>query len=977
MSRSRFRSSRAATAPSLRADAPAALRDALAESRSTRAVWRGSPAAKVLKGTSIRRRRRHDVGEMAEGAARSVAGRRPDRPGRRLSDGTAAAARRQGRRLLRRARARARRDERLAARGSRRARSPVHARAARARAGARRRRLPPAGRSRAQPALRVRADSASSTRSGSASSTRRRARSSCGTRPASDLHAARNGGARQDDREQDRSQISMRALVVDDELGTATAEGRAVRALVQELQKRAIEVVEATSAEDGMSVITSDSAIHAVLIDWTLGDDEDHERRPRLPPVRALAQRQDPDLPDGRARRGVRDPVEVMEMVDEFVWTLEDTAAFVGGRVAAAIRRYVEVMLPPLAAALMKFTQEYEYSWHTPGHQGGTAFLKSPVGRIFFDYFGENMLRSDLSISVGSLGSLLDHTGPIGEHEKYAARVFGAHRTYCVTNGTSMSNRVIFMAAVARDQIALCDRNCHKSIEHSLVMTGGIPNYLVPLRNRYGIIGPIPPDAPGQGGDQGRRSRPIRWSSKGIDTRAVYSVITNSTYDGLCYNARRVEELLDPSVDRIHFDEAWYAYARFNPLYRDRHAMHGDPKDHKGPTIFATHSTHKLLAALSQASFLHIRDGRSAIPHSRFNESYMMQASTSPLYPIIVSNDITAAMMDGPGGRRSPTSRSRKRCRSARRWAACTGSSRRRASGSSGPGTPTASRPQVRQEGAVRGCTARNCSRPIRSAGCCIRARPGTASAISKTTTACSTRSRCRSSRRASPTRAASTSAAFRRASSPRTCSIAASRSRRRPTSRSWSCSRSASPRASGARSSTRCSTSSATTTATRRWRRSLPQLAADYPDVYGSLGLARPRRPDVRAAARLAADALARRGVLDAAEAGHDAERGVSAPGARRDRARAARQAGRPRARHQRRAVPAGHSDAHAGRVDGREGRPVSRLPAGAGGLGQALPRLRARHARRREPRRRPLRAVPEGGRRRAHERSPAARCR
>ena len=111
-----------------------------------------------------------------------------------------------------------------------------------------------------------------------------------------------------------------------------------------------------------------------------------------------------------------------------------------------------------------------------------------------------------------------------------------------------------------------------------------------------------------------------------------------------------MEELLDPSVDRIHFDEAWYAYARFNPIYRDRHAMHGDPKDHKGPTVFATHSTHKLLAALSQASLLHIRDGRSPIPHARFNESFMMHASTSPLYPIIVSNDITAAMMDGPGG---------------------------------------------------------------------------------------------------------------------------------------------------------------------------------------------------------------------------------------------------------------------------------------------------------------------------------------
>ena len=288
--------------------------------------------------------------------------------------------------------------------------------------------------------------------------------------------------------------LSMRALIVDDELGTPTAEGRAARALVQEMQGRSIEVVEATSAEDGTSVITSDSAIHAVLVDWTLGDDKDHARARTF--LEFLRSRNDKIPIFLMAERGEASaiPVEVMEMVDEFIWTLEDTAAFVGGRIAAAIRRYVEIMLPPLAAALMKFTQEYEYSWHTPGHTGGTAFLKSPVGRVFFDYFGENLLRSDLSISVGSLGSLLDHSGPMGEHERYAARVFGAHRTYSVTNGTSMSNRVIFMAAVARDQIALCDRNCHKSIEHSLVMTGAIPNYLVPLRNRYGIIGPIPPD---------------------------------------------------------------------------------------------------------------------------------------------------------------------------------------------------------------------------------------------------------------------------------------------------------------------------------------------------------------------------------------------------------------------------------------------------------------------------------------------------
>jgi arginine decarboxylase len=436
--------------------------------------------------------------------------------------------------------------------------------------------------------------------------------------------------------------ISLRALVVDDELGTPTAEGRAARALVQELRDRGIDVVEAASAEDGTSVIVSDSAIHAVLMDWTLGDGHEHHDHTSAANLLKLIRSRNDKIPIFlMAERGEASsiPIDVMGMVNEFVWTLEDTAAFVGGRVVASIRRYLEVMMPPLAAALMKFTQEYEYSWHTPGHTGGTAFLKSPVGRVFFDYFGENLLRSDLSISVGALGSLLDHT----------ARVFGAHRTYCVTNGTSMSNRVIFMAAVARDQIALCDRNCHKSIEHSLVMTSGIPTYLVPLRNRYGIIGPIPPERLKKNAiAKAIEANPL--VTTGIDRRAVYSVVTNSTYDGLCYNARRVEELLDPSVDRIHFDEAWYAYARFNPIYRDRHAMHGDPKDHKGPTVFATHSTHKLLAALSQASLLHIRDGRSPIPHARFNESFMMHASTSPFYPIIVSNDVTAAMMDGPGG---------------------------------------------------------------------------------------------------------------------------------------------------------------------------------------------------------------------------------------------------------------------------------------------------------------------------------------
>jgi arginine/lysine/ornithine decarboxylase len=298
----------------------------------------------------------------------------------------------------------------------------------------------------------------------------------------------------------------------------------------------------------------------------------------------------------------------------------------------------------------MDFASVYEYSWHTPGHTGGTAFLKSPVGRAFYQYFGENLLRSDLSISVGELGSLLDHSGPIGESEKYAAGVFGAHRSYTVTNGSSTSNRVIFMACVTRNDMALVDRNCHKSLEQALTLTGAIPTYLLPSRNYLGIIGPIHPERlTPEAIRQSIAANPLALSK---EQAPLHSVVTNSTYDGLCYKTTRVVALLEQSVDRIHFDEAWYGYARFNPIYHDRYGMYGDPalypKDK--PTIFTTTSTHKLLAALSQASFIHYRAGRNPIEHTRFNESFMMHASTSPQYAIIASNEVSAAMMDGAAG---------------------------------------------------------------------------------------------------------------------------------------------------------------------------------------------------------------------------------------------------------------------------------------------------------------------------------------
>src|SRR5258708_14156300 len=92
-----------------------------------------------------------------------------------------------------------------------------------------------------------------------------------------------------------------------------------------------------------------------------------------------------------------------------------------------------------------------------------------------------------------SLGSLLDHTGPVGESEAYAARVFGAHRSYSGLVGTSGSNRTVMSGVLRSGDIAVIDRNCHKSVMQGLQITGAVPVYLIPSRNRYGIIGPIRP----------------------------------------------------------------------------------------------------------------------------------------------------------------------------------------------------------------------------------------------------------------------------------------------------------------------------------------------------------------------------------------------------------------------------------------------------------------------------------------------------
>lgn len=444
-----------------------------------------------------------------------------------------------------------------------------------------------------------------------------------------------------------KNPFEVKILLSYDHLDEDTAAARAVRILKEDLQIEGANVIVADHLEDAKEIFNSDPSIQAVMLGVeckychdTYGVVEDIRKINKRVPLFLMS-----------SKNFASDiPTHILEKVSDFIYILEDTLDFISGRVQAAVQRYRKDILPPMFKALAKFAKVHEYSWHTPGHTGGTAFLKTAVGRDFFNFFGEQIFRSDLSISVGELGSMLDHSGPIGDSEKYMAKVFNSSRSYHITNGTSTSNRVVLMASLTRGDVCLCDRNCHKSVEHAMTMTGAIPTYLMPTRNQYGIIGPILPENLTQSAiKEAVKNNPLIRES--TDKTPKHAIITNSTYDGLCYQTTWVKDLLKESTSRIHFDEAWYGYARFNDMYKNRYAMTFDPATYgkDEPSIFATQSTHKLLAAFSQASMIHILDGKNAIDHARFNESLMMHSSTSPFYAIIASNDVSSAMMDANG----------------------------------------------------------------------------------------------------------------------------------------------------------------------------------------------------------------------------------------------------------------------------------------------------------------------------------------
>lgn len=347
------------------------------------------------------------------------------------------------------------------------------------------------------------------------------------------------------------------------------------------------------------------------------------------------------------------------ELVGHVVGVISDNLTdrrLFGRQIDEAAKRYEDKVLPPFFGALAQYVYKGKSQFDCPGHQGGAYFRRHPAGRAFYDFYGEELFRSDLCNADVAMGDLLIHEGAPLKAQKAAAKIYNADKTYFVLNGTSASNKVVLNAALTPGDLVLYDRNNHKSVNHgALLQAGATPIYLETARNPFGFIGGIDEKCFDEKylRDLIREKCPEKADAKRPFRLAVIQL---GTYDGTIYNARQVVNKIGHLCDYILFDSAWVGYEQFIPMMRDCSPLLLElgPED---PGIFVTQSVHKQQAGFSQSSQIHKKDAHIRgqdrfIPHKVLNNAFMMHASTSPFYPLFASLDVNAKMQEGEAGRR-------------------------------------------------------------------------------------------------------------------------------------------------------------------------------------------------------------------------------------------------------------------------------------------------------------------------------------
>ena len=337
----------------------------------------------------------------------------------------------------------------------------------------------------------------------------------------------------------------------------------------------------------------------------------------------------------------------------------------------------------PFFDNLKKYAQRPIGTFHALPIARGKSVFRSDWIRDMGEFYGPNLFLAESSATTGGLDSLLEPTGNIKKAQEKAARAFGGDQVFFVTNGTSTSNKMAVQALLAPGDIAIVDRNCHKSHHYGMVLSGAQPLYVEAFpMTEYSMYGAVPLKT--------IKQALLNLRSDGRLGRVKMLDLTNCTFDGHVYNTRRVmEECLAIKPDLIFlWDEAWFAFARFSPFLRPRTGMGAandieawmhDPKSVQAyekqraelgdnPSdetllntrlipdprqirlrVYQTNSTHKSMSAIRQGSMLIVKDVDFHTVEAQFKEAVFTHASTSPNQQLIASLDVARRQMELEG----------------------------------------------------------------------------------------------------------------------------------------------------------------------------------------------------------------------------------------------------------------------------------------------------------------------------------------
>jgi arginine decarboxylase len=304
------------------------------------------------------------------------------------------------------------------------------------------------------------------------------------------------------------------------------------------------------SFEDAFCATAINPAIGAVV----LAEGFPYRSRHDAPILRSILDPLgEPEGRDASALRLAQALTRIRPELDVYLLSERDVEALAGNPAAEPIRRIFYAVEEPLEVHLAiqegvaarfespffdnlkKYARRPVGTFHALPIARGKSIFKSDWIRDMGEFYGVNLFLAESSATTGGLDSLLEPTGNIKRAQELAARAFGADHVFFVTNGTSTSNKMAVQALLAPGDIAIVDRNCHKSHHYGMVLTGAQPFYVEAFpMTEYSMYGAVPLTT--------IKQAMLALRAEGRLDRLRMLDLTNCTFDGHMYNVRRVME---------------------------------------------------------------------------------------------------------------------------------------------------------------------------------------------------------------------------------------------------------------------------------------------------------------------------------------------------------------------------------------------------------------------------------------------------